>query len=469
MRDWCYDEETIINIFTCTMIHCVTGDVRVYEISDWVDDTDRLLAMLEWMQRTGARLVGFNNEGFDYPILHALMTGQARGYRQLYAKAQSIIASQDRFGTRVWDNEKIIPQMDLYLIHHFDNDSKRTSLKTLEFNMRSHLVQEMPVPHDVPITYDQREIVLRYNFHDVAETLRFYWESRAEIEFREALTARTGVDHTNYNDGKIGKTFVIRKLDELAPGTCYTIDPQTGRKAPRQSRRALIHLADVILPCITFDEPEFRRIHEWFQRQSIVETKGVFKDLTATVRGFTFVFGTGGIHGSVTSEAFKANAEWGILDVDVAAMYPSIGVAWGLYPEHLGAGFCDVHGDIIKQRRQHAKGTPENAMLKLAGNSVYGDSNNPYSPFYDPKYTMSITINGQLLLCMLAEKLMALPDVHLIQCNTDGVTLYCKRAMLPLIKQVTAWWEGVSRLTLEQAMYSEMFVKDCNNYLAIYE
>lgn len=465
INDWVYDEETICNFFSLTMVNCVTGVTRVYEISEWVDDTERLLAVCDWMRSNGQRMVGFNNEGFDYPILHALATGQARGHKQLYGKGQSIIKGQDsnRWGHKIW--EPLIPQLDLYLIHHFDNPSKRTSLKVLEFNMRSHLVQEMPVPHDVPMTEDQRETVLAYNFHDVANTLRFYWESRPAIEFRESL----GVDHTNFNDGKIGKSFVIRKLEEIAPGTCYVRDPETGRKTARQSRRAVIHLADVILPVIQFDEPEFERIRRWFCNQSITETKGVFKDLTTTVRGFTFVFGTGGLHGSVESKAYESDEEWLIYDADVAAMYPSIGVAWGLYPEHLGAGFCQIHGDIITQRRQHAKGTPENAMLKLAGNSVYGDSNNPYSPFYDPQYTMSITINGQLLLCMLAEKLMALPDVHLIQANTDGMTLYCKRTMLPMVEEVMAWWESVSRLTLEYAEYSRMWIRDVNNYVAEFE
>lgn len=473
MRDWCFDLETICNIFTCTMIHAVTGETRVYEISDWVDDTQRLMAMLHWMQQTGARLVGFNNEGFDYPILHALLTGQARGYKQLYAKAQSIIASQDRFGTRVWDNEKIIPQMDLYLIHHFDNDAKRTSLKTLEFNMRSHLVQEMPVPHDVPITYDQRETVLRYNFHDVAETLKFYWESRAEIEFRETLTQRTGVDHTNYNDGKIGKELIIRKLESIQRGTCFTYEAWTDaagkqreKKTVRQTKRALIHIGEVILPAVQFDDPEFRRIHHWLAQQSITETKGVFNDLIARTGGIEFKFGTGGIHGSLKSIAFESNDEWVTHDADVGAMYPSIGVAWRLYPEHLGEGFCDVHGGIVDERQTHKKGTAPNAMLKLASNVPFGDSNNPYSPFLDPKYTMSITVNGQLLICMLAEKLIALPDVRLIQANTDGLTVYCKRTMLPLVKDICAWWEGVTRLKLEHATYSRMWIRDVNNYVA---
>ncbi len=471
MRDWAWDTETLPNFISLTMIHCVTGDVRVYEISEWVDDTQRLLAMCEWLQRTGARMVGFNSEGFDYPILHALLTGQARSYQQMYAKSQAIIKGQDgnRWGSRVWDNEKLIPQLDLYLVHHFDNDSKRTSLKTLEFNMRSHLVQEMPVAHSVPITYDQRDVVLRYNFHDVAETLRFYWESRAEIEFREELTARYGVDYTNFNDTKLGKSFMIKRLEEANPGCCYMIDPQTGRKVPRQSRRAVIHLADVILPVVQFDEPEFVRIRDWFARQSITETKGVFKDLTAKVRGFTFVFGTGGIHGSVDGECIESDEVVTIESRDVTSYYPSMAIEHRLFPEHLTEVFCDIYADIKRQRQLHKKGTAENAMLKLALNGVYGDSNNQYSPFYDPRYMLSITINGQLLLCMLAEKLMVIPTLRLLMINTDGLEYVVNRSNVWMVDQVCAWWEGITKLTLESAKYSKLAVRDCNNYLGIYE
>ena len=62
------------------------------------------------------------------------------------------------------------------------------------------------------------------------------------------------------------------------------------------------------------------------------------------------------------------------------------------------------HEDVYNQRKSFAKGTAENAMLKLALNSVYGDSNNKYSVFYDPKYTMNITINGQLSLVFTCRK-----------------------------------------------------------------
>ena len=74
-----------------------------------------------------------------------------------------------------------------------------------------------------------------------------------------------------------------------------------------------------------------------------------------------------------------------------------------------------MYAGLKEQRVRFPKGSPENAMLKLALNGVYGDSNNQYSVFYDPLYTMKTTLNGQLLLCLLAEKLLRIDGLRLIR------------------------------------------------------
>jgi len=153
----------------------------------------------------------------------------------------------------------------------------------------------------------------------------------------------------------------------------------------------------------------------------------------------------------------------------VTSYYPSLAIVNGIYPEHLGSNFCTIYKDIKEQRLRYAKGTPENAALKLALNGVYGDSNNKFSPFFDPQYTMSITINGQLLLCLLAEKLMKIDSLEMIQVNTDGVTVRVNRDMLPHLEKVCDEWQKITGLELESARYSRMFVKDVNNYTAEYE
>ena len=50
-------------------------------------------------------------------------------------------------------------------------------------------------------------------------------------------------------------------------------------------------------------------------------TKGVFTDLNCTINGFKFVFGVGGIHGSVESQIVYSDDDFQIVDVDVTSFY----------------------------------------------------------------------------------------------------------------------------------------------------
>lgn len=64
-----------------------------------------------------------------------------------------------------------------------------------------------------------------------------------------------------------------------------------------------------------------------------------------------------------------------------SSMYPNIAISNNVFPQHLTKRFCDIYKDVYEQRKSYAKGTAENAMLKLALNGVYGDSNNQFGPF----------------------------------------------------------------------------------------
>lgn len=220
---------------------------------------------------------------------------------------------------------------------------------------------------------------------------------------------------------------------------------------------------------IAFQEPEFQRVLEWLKEQTITETKGVFKDITATVRGFTFVFGLGGIHGSVENEILESDEGSVIVDLDVTSYYPTLAIANGFYPQHLGQSFVDIYSHLFEQRKSYPKGSPENAMLKLALNGVYGDSNNGFSVFYDPLFTMRITLNGQLLLCLLAEWVMAsVPGVRIIQCNTDGMTVRLPQWSIPALRSTCDHWQSETDLNLERVIYKRMCIRDVNNYLGQY-
>lgn len=469
-NDWIYDLETYPNVFTMAVEHAHAPITLYFEISDHRNDSRAIVDFIDSLRNAAGRMVGFNNIGFDYPILHTLIRMGHSDANTLYQKAQAIINSQDeddRWLHNVKPTDRIIEQIDLFKIHHFDNKARATSLKVLEFNMRSANIEDLPFKVGTMLNATEIQVLKRYNQHDVAQTKAFYHHTTEMLGFREKLnTLYPGKDWLNFNDTKIGKEFFAMKLEE-AGVSLYDFGP-SGR-TPRQTRRPVINLIEAILPWISFTQPEFTRILDWLKSQSITETKGVFEDVTARVNGFDFVFGLGGIHGSTESEIVESNEDYVIVDLDVASYYPNLAIANRFYPAHLGESFCDIYQNLYEQRKTYPKGSAENAMLKLALNGVYGDSNNRFSVFYDPLYTMKITLNGQLLLCMLAEGLMMIPDLQLIQINTDGLTVRVRRGAKSRVDAVRKWWEELTKLELEEAIYKTMMIRDVNNYIAVYE
>lgn len=466
--DYIYDIETYPNVFTLTVQHAVLPMTWQFVVSPWRNDASSIVEFMTTLARDGARMVGFNNIGFDYPILHLfLRTNGTATPDVLYRKAQAIIAAQesDRWSHEVRHSDRIVDQIDLYRIHHFDNQARATSLKVIEFNLRRRRVMDLPFPVGSVLTESDVPVLLAYNEEDTATTKEFYFVTLEMIRFREELTTRYNRDFMNHNDTKIGKDYFVMAL-EAAGVSCHDYHPETGR-TPRQTRRPVLRLTDALLPWIEFRRPEFQRIHAFLKEQTITETKGVFKNLTATVDGFEFVFGTGGIHGSVENRRVDSDDCHVIVDLDVSSYYPNLAIKNRFYPEHLGPMFCDVYQTLYDQRKQYPKGTAENAMLKLALNGVYGDSNNRFSVFYDPLFTMKITLNGQLLLCLLAEQLMKISSLEVIQINTDGVTVRLSREKIGDLWGACLWWEELTGLSLERTEYQRMHVLDVNNYLAV--
>jgi len=458
-----YDTECGPNYFTLYAIDLNGESEWYFEISPFRNDTAALWQFLDWLRANDWFMIGFNNLGYDYNLLHCFYSdvGAPMMNDKLYRLSKSIIGSFDRFGNTVRFEERYVKQIDLYKIHHFDNAAKSTSLKALQVNMRSENVVESSLPFDIPLTAEQITNEMKpYNRHDVTETKKFALISMPMIDFRLEMAKQLKGDVVNFNDTKIGKQLLEQRLEDVA------YEWRDGRKYKRQTPRPSIALGECVFPYIRFEHPEFQRIHKWICAQVITETKGVFGDLSCTVNGFTFHFGTGGIHGSLERTRVFADDEWVTLDDDVMSLYPSIGIVNRLYPEHLGERFVVEYSGLRTERFSHKKGTPGNTSLKLALNGVYGDSNSEYSVFYDPKFTMTITINGQLLLCMSAEQLMKVPTLSLIQINTDGVTYRVHKSMLWLVEQVRKQWQEFTCLELEQAEYSRMWLRDVNNYVA---
>jgi hypothetical protein len=464
-----FDIETLPNLFSLHFEAMFSNLSGTFEISEFRDDRAALLAWFDYWQANQVLMVGYNSLAFDTPVLHFLRDNPGATYFDIYDKAQEQIHDRTNFKT-IRPRDYFAPQCDLLKLWHFDNNARRTSLKALEFNMRLDSVVEMPLPFDKPIAReDVDRILIPYNKWDVSATKQFALVSLDAIKFRIELMDILDGDVLNWSDAKVGSKILEQRLgDDL----CYTW--ASGKREPRQTRRTRIALADIIFPFIRFSHPEFNRILTWMRGQVISEdevtgklkTKGVFTDVHATVGGLDFHFGTGGIHGCVPSQIVRSDAETMIRDIDVAGLYPAIAIVNRLYPEHLGERFVFEYAQLPLERAKYKKGTPRSNAFKLSANATYGSSANEYSIFFDSQFTMSITVNGQLMLAMLAEFLLSVPSVRLLQANTDGISYTIRREHLAKAQEVERAWQAYTRLVLEDVEYESMFIADVNSYLA---
>ena len=480
--DW--DIETFPNVFTALFLDRVTDHTWYFEISEFRNDLALFCAFMEECMLEGNRWVGFNSLNFDYPVAHFIYDNQKACITvdDIYLKAMEIIDSAfGSIGHVIWGDSQLIPQIDLYKIHHFDNFAKATSLKVLEFNMRCDRVEDLPFPVGTILNEVQRDKLAWYNEIDVRVTGKFAAYTAAAIKMREDLGLKfPELNFMNKSDVKIGEMILIHMIEQQGIKTTVSID---GKSKKLQTKRTEIAFKDIIFPYIKLEHHAFKLIYDKLyntvmrgqeiedagKEETNLTTKGLFSNMIANIDGLEYKFGTGGLHGSLNSKIVRSTETLQLVDVDVASYYPNLGIKNGLYPEHLTSEFCVAYEELYKTRQLHAKGTPENEAYKLALNGAYGKSNSKYSALFDPKYTMAITINGQLLLAMLIEQMIKIPGLKMVQANTDGITYLCPRVHLEHTLKIIEWWEGFTKLELEEVYYSRMFIKDVNNYIAIKE
>ena len=153
-----------------------------------------------------------------------------------------------------------------------------------------------------------------------------------------------------------------------------------------------------------------------------------------------------------------------------ASLYPSMLLNFNFYPKHLGKEFKIIYQEI-KDRRIHAKRIGDkvtNETLKLALNGLSGNLQNEFSWCYDPEAVMGIRINGQLLLLMLTEKLIAI-GAKPIQLNTDGIFCRIPKNKYDEAIKVCKEWESLTGLELEEDRFKSFYQLAINDYFGVFE
>ena len=460
-----YDIETLSNCFTYSAVDRDFDNIVKFVI--WKGKNDLYDLLIHLTNVKG--MIGFNSLNFDYPVMHYIIKERDKLIQMdgdkiaklIYKKAQSVISQEY---SAIKESEVLIPQLDLFRIWHYDNKARMTGLKKLEIAMCFENVQDMPYSHEYKITTEKEvEEILDYNVNDILATKAFYELTKDKLELRRGLQTKYGLNCLNFPDSKIGEQLMLKLY-------CHYTEQDEDQVKRKRTHRSLFKFSECIPEYINFTTPEFNQLFEYIKGIEVTELKESFK-YSFEYNGFTFDLGTGGLHACIKSGVYQSTDTEIVIDCDVASLYPSLAITLDLYPEHLGSQFSKIYEEGIVKPRLEAKKNKDMVMadgFKLSANSVYGKSNSEYSFLCDPLYTLKTTLAGQLALCMLSEMLMTrIPNLIMLQVNTDGITVKIPVEHQRLYWKICQEWEAHTNLVLEYVAYSQMIIRDVNNYVAV--
>ena len=103
----------------------------------------------------------------------------------------------------------------------------------------------------------------------------------------------------------------------------------------------------------------------------------------------------------------------------------------------------DTRVEVKHSAEDIIDGIPKDVLalvLKIVINSIYGKLGFEAGSLYDRLAVLKVTINGQLLMLMLAEEL-ELNNIHVISANTDGLMIKIYDNQWDVYNKITKEWE----------------------------
>lgn len=456
-----YDVETFKHCFILCLKDLKTNKVVTYEISEYKDDYNIIIKLLNSLISRDYYFVGYNNLKFDAQILNYILDGN-KDTKKIHRFANNIINSSYSPG----EHKLLTKNIDLFLIKGFDSLAKKTSLKFLEFNFQMKDIKNIPIDIEKRLTKNEIKILRDYCKHDIEATHIAYDEFKSEVISRIETGKLFNLNLTNVAEPKMVKKIFVSKLSEI-----LDVDDEYLRDIKYEYVESLGLFTPKLPSYLDFKDQRLIDTHEFYKNLLIDKnkTKKVV-DLKYKWNDISIVHGLGGLHGCADTGVYEENDDYIIEDLDFTSYYPFILITNNLYPPYLGESFINIYKSFYDERKKHKKGTPLNYSFKILLNSTYGLLNESNSPIYYPEGALSITIIGQLTLLMLAEKLKEVcNDIEFLQFNTDGVTIRYRRECKDIIKNTYEDFSKLVNISIESVFYKKMIIRDVNNYMSIDE
>lgn len=479
-----YDIEVFQNIFHCSAINTETKEVHKFEISSRKNQLSELISFFKqvnspvsWNDNYTTNcsidsdkiFCGYNNLHYDNPVINYIIE-----YEHVLTEKPVLVITNSIFnlsreitnsGENIekWKRWKYQVWFDSFdILTMLYSNKLRVGLKEIQVTMQYKNVQEFVCDWSKPLPIEDFDSMIDYNINDIESTSALLDRCKKDIDLRLAIEDEYGVKVLSKDGVNIGMKILTHKYLEKTGLTWWDIKDL-------RSPQAYIPLKDVILPFIKYDSPILKSVLDEMKTQVVSPgRKGYEKNFV--FGGLRYTVGVGGIHSKNDPEIVIPAEDEMLIDIDVASLYPSMLIEYGFYPKHLGPEFLEVYSQIRSERieAKHNGDKIKDSTLKLALNGLSGNLQNEHNFCYSTFAAMQIRINGQLLLLMLAEKLVEL-GCRIVQANTDGLFVLLKKSIYDKVNIVCREWEQLTKLTLEEDRFEAMYQYAINDYIAVKE
>lgn len=458
-----YDIETWGNIFTNTLKDRDTGDIHQCVIHE-DGRAEGFIEMMDLYRNTDAWFCGYNNMHFDDRIIQYILdnyrnwkrSGSLYGIPQkIYRFAQECVDDETR--KYQWGNDVQFRSIDMKRVGYLDK-----SLKMVATNLEWPLIKELPFSHkDNPQLSDLPEI-LEYNLNDVEITERLYEELERNVKLRAYMSTKYNENLMSDSDSGIAHKL-LNKLYAKASGENYW-NFKDGR-----TKYDSINLGSLIDHKINFNKPQLEELVQQMH-DTTLQNDGNDKfdkfEYHVEIGDTQYKIAKGGIHSENSYELYESNDEYTYFDLDFSSYYPYIMVNLGIYPRHLKKAFIGMFEAMVDERISFKKAGKyvESDALKIVINAVYGKLGSKRFWLYDPAALYGVTINGQLFILMLIER-MEEAGFPVIYANTDGIIVKVKNDKVEDFRAIYKAFEHFSGFDLDDEKFDKLVIRDVNNLL----
>jgi hypothetical protein len=467
---WIGDTESYPNFWCCTLLSLKTDESRLFIIDENRNDAQQLIQAFK-----GINFIGYNNKSYDNLVINYIIKHPCCTSEQLFSFQSDVINAQRKddlkefffkYGQYMYnDSYKYIDLMRMLF-----SKKLRVSLKELECSLNFKNVEDLPYEVGSILTEQQKTKVIEYNFNDCEATKEVANKSLPDIKLRKWTKDHFGVECYSLDGVNLGVKILGEMLARKI-GSRDFLKTNTNRK--------IVFIKDILFPFIKFDTPAFQAVHEGFKKLKCVKYydkklgRERWNKIANDVRigPYTFKYGIGGLHFETKTRSWKSNDEYDVLSVDVSSYYPTELIEYWEYckPEHLPYDFIGVYKEVRDERlKAKAEGDEvKSETYKFSINGAFGNLANENSWLCDQKALMAITVNGQLMLSMLCEKLMQ-DNIVIIDANTDGIYVYLHKSQKERFKEICEEWQKTTRMVLEETKFEAMYFLTTADYFGTY-